>query len=179
LYGRDYWEEYRARDQTVFGHMLTTARLEMVQRHCKQVVDIGIGGGAFVGQAWAAGLEVAGSDINEYAIEWLEDHGMLWDGCPVEAMTFWDSIEHIEDPNRMLQKTQWAFISTPTYEDVGAVLKSKHFKPGEHLHYWSREGMILYMQERGFELVEMNEMETQLGREGITSFAFRRVNEKA
>lgn len=175
LYGITYWDEYQQRDRTPMGHALTKARIDMVKRRCTRVVDVGIGGGAFVIAAANCGLDPRGTDINHLATGWLRVRGQLWDGGDVEAMTFWDSIEHIDDPSVLLSKTQWAFISTPVYDDEAAVRASKHFKPGEHIHYWSVCGMIDYIAAQGFGLMEYNTMESDLGREGIGSFAFRRM----
>ena len=63
----------------------------------------------------------------------------------------------------------------PIYEDSRHCLKSKHFKPGEHLHYFTHDGLLLWFEQQGFACVEHNDIESQLGREGITSYAFRRV----
>ena len=178
VYGFGYWEEYRRRDATPMGLALTAARLALLLKHCHgSVVDIGIGGGAFLVAARGHGREGYGADVNSHALAWLHRRGEQWDGREVEAMTFWDSIEHMEaeEIEIYLSKTQWAFVSTPIYPDVTAVLASKHFKPGEHLHYWSADGMVLFMQGLGFGLVEANQMETDLGREGIASFVFRKM----
>lgn len=64
----------------------------------------------------------------------------------------------------------------PIYKDQTDCLRSKHYKPGEHLHYWSLRGLIGWFARQGFGCVEINEKESELGREGITSFAFRRYD---
>lgn len=174
LYGDGYWEEYRKRDQSKMGRLLTKARVDMVKDHCPYLVDVGIGGGAFIKAASIAGILTQGTDVNPHALKWLESQGKLWYFTETWAMTFWDSIEHIEDPASLLAKTKWAFISTPVYDDEKAVRASKHFKPGEHIHYWSTPGLIMYMGDRGFELKQVSTMESDLGREDIRSFAFKR-----
>ena len=63
----------------------------------------------------------------------------------------------------------------PIYRDQAHCLASKHFKPGEHLHYWTREGLLLWMGRLGFVCIEHNDAESRIGREGIESFAFRRT----
>lgn len=174
IYGFAYWEEYQKRDHSPIGRSLTEARVNMVRRYCSTVVDIGIGGGAFMIAASEADLSPKGSDINTFALSWLGRRNELWTGDDVEAMTFWDSIEHIENPTQLLSRTQWAFISTPIYDNEVAVRASKHFKPGEHIHYWSHAGLIMYMLAQGFGLADYNTMESDLGREGIGSYAFKK-----
>lgn len=90
-------------------------------------------------------------------------------------MTFWDSLEHIPEPEVVLKGIgEWAFVSMPIYKDAKDCLASKHYKPGEHLHYFTLEGFITWMDRQGFEVMEINHAESELGREGITSFAFHR-----
>jgi hypothetical protein len=56
------------------------------------------------------------------------------------------------------------------------VLKSKHYRKDEHYWYFSKAGLIIFMDRLGWKLREVSDVETILGREGITSFAFRRVS---
>ena len=91
------------------------------------------------------------------------------------AMTFWDSLEHIPDPEAALKNVgDWAFVSMPIYKDQADCLKSKHFKPGEHIWFFTDWGFIDWMDRQGFEMMERNDIESKLGREGILSYAFRR-----
>ncbi|MCY1364090.1 Methyltransferase domain protein [compost metagenome] len=139
-----------------------------------QVVDIGIGGGRFVTEA-----EAMGFDVNAEAVAWLERQGRFYDPYRhhAEAVTCWDSLEHIPEPEKLLaQVGEWLFVSMPIYDSQAHCLQSKHFKPGEHIHYFTLNGFITWCQRQGFELVEINQVESELGREGITSFAFRRMH---
>ncbi|MCW1937514.1 hypothetical protein OMD46_16425 [Pseudomonas sp. MDMC_285] len=79
------------------------------------------------------------------------------------------------EPEKLLDHVgEWLFVSMPIYEGQAHCLQSKHYKPGEHIWYWTLPGLIGWMERQGFALVEMNQSESELGREGITSFAFRR-----
>ena len=53
-------------------------------------------------------------------------------------------------------------------------LASKHFKPNEHLWYFTDRGIKRFMFEHGFGFFGQNELETDAGREGIGSYAFKR-----
>jgi hypothetical protein len=173
-YTTSYWEEFRQRDASSMGEMLTEARVAMVRRHyAGQVVDIGIGGGRFVEYAAAQGY-----DVNTEANEWLRQREAFCDPyCrPVDAITCWDSLEHIPDPAALLaQVREWAFISIPIFEEGDGVPGSRHFKPGEHIWYFSHRGLIDWMLTKGFACMEHNDAETELGREGIRSYAFMRI----
>lgn len=173
---KDYWMEYRVLDATPMGRVLTALRVGMVDQWVAQPlghsVDVGIGGGAFV-----EAIDCDGIDVNPEAIAWLGARGSLWDGEQTEVMTFFDSIEHIENPGLYLSMARkWVFLSTPIYTSKEDCLKSKHMKPGEHIHYFEDRGIKTFMREHGFKCVDQNRLETDAGREAIGSYAFKRVS---
>lgn len=176
-YEGDYWESYVERDASPMGAALTRARMDLVKRFmdmdAHKVVDIGIGGGRFVDQ-----MNCKGFDVNDRAIMWLDDrdafHNPYWENC--EAITCWDSLEHIPDPEALIGCVdKFVFVSMPIYESAHECLNSKHYKPGEHLWYFSKRGLIEYMQTIGFECLDIDDVESRLGRDGIYSFVFRRI----
>lgn len=173
-YSGEYFENYQRLDATPMGAALTKARVELVSKYTdpSTVCDIGIGGGRFVQESGGYGY-----DVSKEALKWLKDQKLYrnpyftW-----PSITCWDSLEHIPDPEELLANvTEWLFVSMPIYQDVGDILGSKHFKPGEHLWYHTLPGFLGWCEKQGFELREVNHAETELGREGITSFAFKRV----
>lgn len=173
-YSGPYFEKYQALDATPMGTALTTARVDMVRRHFDgEVLDVGIGGGRFVVESSGKGF-----DVNEEAVQWLKSRNAYADPYKgVAAITCWDSLEHVPDPEALVRSVgEWVFVSMPVYKDQTDCLKSKHFKPGEHLHYWSVRGLVGWFAKMNFGCVEINERESELGREGITSFAFRRFH---
>ncbi|SSU22388.1 Uncharacterised protein [Acinetobacter baumannii] len=173
-YSGPYFEKYQALDATPMGAALTAARVDMVRRHFDgEVLDVGIGGGRFVIESGGNGF-----DVNEEAVQWLKSRNAYADPYKgVSAITCWDSLEHVPDPEALVRSVgEWVFVSMPVYKDQADCLKSKHFKPGEHLHYWSVRGLIGWFAKMNFGCVEINERESDLGREGITSFAFRRFH---
>ncbi|HBO3547941.1 TPA: methyltransferase domain-containing protein [Pseudomonas aeruginosa] len=173
-YSGPYFEKYQALDATPMGAALTAARVDMVQRHFDgEVLDVGIGGGRFVIESGGKGF-----DVNEEAVQWLKSRNAYADPYKgVAAITCWDSLEHVPDPDALVRSVgEWVFVSMPVYKDQADCLKSKHFKPGEHLHYWSVRGLIGWFAKMNFGCVEINGRESDLGREGITSFAFRRFH---
>lgn len=178
-YSGDYFAKYQDLDSTKMGAQLTRARLELVGKFVapNTVLDIGIGGGRFVVESGGYGY-----DVSAEATKWLAANRRFLDpylpGVNVDAITCWDSLEHIPNPERLLERVQrWLFVSMPIYTGLADVLASKHYKPGEHLHYWTFEGFVGWCERQGFQLMEMNHAETELGREGITSFAFKRVDQ--
>lgn len=173
LYTGDYFEHYQKLDSTKMGMLLTRARLELVDRYTRLTanVDIGIGGGRFVQESGGYGF-----DVCEAAVKWLGKNFVDPYKQKVSSVTCWDSLEHIPEPEKLLaQVKDWLFVSLPVCDTQAEWLQSRHFKPAEHIHYWSAQGLIAWCAEQGFECVEMNRVESDLGREGIMSFAFKRV----
>lgn len=174
-YDAAYWSKYRVMDQSPMGVALTQARVALVAKHYDgPLIDIGIGGGAFV----SARPLTSGFDINPNAVEWLKSRGHWGDPYveKVTAVSFWDCLEHIHDPRLMLAGVrEWVFVSMPIYNDVMHVLRSKHYRKDEHCWYFTADGLARFMAEMGFRLVDWNDDETRIGREDILSFAFKRI----
>lgn len=175
-YNGEYFAHYVKLDDTPMGAALTKVRLELVERYTKACrgVDIGIGGGRYVKESWGWGY-----DVNSEAVEWLERLSAYVDPYAVQVphVTCWDSLEHIPEPEKLLaQARDWFFVSLPLCESAEEWLESKHYKPGEHIFYWSLLGFINWVEAQGFRVAEINHAETDLGREGITSFAFKRLS---
>lgn len=176
-YEGPYFKKYQALDNSKSGAELTKLRVDMVERHYgdngSQVIDVGIGGGRFVKQYGCWGF-----DVNAEAVAWLEESKLFRDPYlhTVDALTFWDSLEHIPEPESVVAcARRWVFVSMPIYDNARDCLASPHYKPGEHLWYWTFDGLARWFQRQGFEMYEANHMETEAGRRGIMSFAFNRM----
>ncbi len=174
-YDADYFSRYQELADTDLGRELTAARIRLVARHYTgPVLDVGIGAGQFV----TARPETNGYDVNPAGIEWLKKRG-VWanlyrDRYP--ALTFWDSLEHIDRPDVAVARAEkWVFVSVPIFTGAEHVIHSRHYRRDEHIWYWTHRGLVQWFEEQGFELVEHNELETMLGRDGIGSYAFCRI----
>jgi hypothetical protein len=174
-YQHDYWEKYIGYDNSPMGEALTAARKELVDfYHSGDIVDIGIGGGKFVHTMGARGF---GFDVNQDAINWLVANNRFCDpyAGDVDAISCWDSLEHIPYPEALInQVRKYVFVSLPIFNNPNTITESKHYRPGEHIWYWSDWGLINWFSRLGFSLVEKNNMETELGREAISTYVFRR-----
>ena len=176
--GENYFDHYAALAGGEIGQLIHAARRDIVDRHAGReacVLDVGIGSGEFI----QARPNTLGLDINPRGIEWLRREGKLADGVEgFEAYTFWDVLEHIDQPYRhyfrFMKDGAWLFTSLPIFSDLDTVRGSKHYKPGEHLYYWMEQGFVDWMAAWRFRLVERSDVESEAGREGIVSFAFRR-----
>lgn len=180
-YDRAYFEEFVRRADTDTGRALMRARVEFVAKYwTAALVDVGIGSGAFLEARNAAGHgPTLGYDVNPTAVEWLRSRNLYYDprdNSPL-ALSFWDSLEHIPDFSRFLcSPLLWVFVCLPVFRDGAHVLASKHYKKDEHCWYFTAAGLIHVMNMLGFVCVETSVVETELGREDIGTFAFRRLS---
>lgn len=177
-YDQAYFKKYVDYAATELGRKITDFRLKTVNKLTNGlVIDIGIGSGQFVETRNAQGKPTHGHDVNPLGIKWLQEkgwHANLLEPC--EVMTFWDSLEHIQDPKPLLKLvTRFVTVSIPIFTDYKSVINSKHYRPTEHYHYWDHRGFVSFMWSQGLRLVEYSDAETELGREGIRTFIFRRA----
>jgi hypothetical protein len=172
-YGVQYWEHYTECSHSKFGERLTELRIEFTKNSGidpSTLCDVGIGAGQFATMA-----KCKGTDVNPIAIQWLKDNNMLAENLSeFSAISMWDVIEHIDDPTELLSSITDIVLSTPVYADLPSCLKSKHFKPDEHIWYFTDSGVEHFMSLFGFTLRGKSDFETVLGRESILSYYFQK-----
>jgi len=182
-YDKEYADNYATLADTDIGRRLNIERVDLVNKYLGEmdhiITDVGIGDGAFMKEAVFFGRDkVYGYDVNPWAVEKLIKESR-WRDLTKEYTryaTFWDSLEHIPDPRKILARVlDGCFVSIPIFDDAEHVLRSKHYKKNEHFWYFTKDGFIEYMQRAGFELLEYNRMESDIGREDIGTFVFKRV----
>jgi len=181
IYNKQYWDEYQERSKTSIGTELNKKRVELVEKYCpkKLIVDIGIGAGHFISlrDELVGPRLTAGYDVNLHGVRWLIDRGIWYDPWfkSPNRVTLWDVLEHMPYPQDLIKHVrEFIFCSTPIFRNEDHAKNSKHFKPGEHLWYFTRDGLVRTMAKGGLELLEENKMEEELGREDIGTFVFRR-----
>ena len=177
-YDQTYWDKCAGYEDGDIGRAITRGRVQFVDRHCLNwVCDVGIGSGQFV----RARSFTHGTDVNPKALEWLEASGRLAkDVSKYPALTFWDVLEHIPTPADYLNKVPvggYVFTSVPIFADMTRIRESRHYRPGEHLYYFTEPGLIAWMAMHGFRCLEVADFETRAGRDSILSFAFQRYKE--
>lgn len=96
-------------------------------------------------------MEIFGLDIHG------EDYGIPTVGYDVagsfDLICFFDSLEHFQDFSALLElRTRNVVVSIPESPDL--LLKNpkvwRHYRPGEHLHYFSHDSLDRLMQRWGF-----------------------------
>lgn len=106
-------------------------------------LDVGYGQGDFVKAAIEAGVDAYGNDVHG------QDYGVrdvpLCSDEQWDAVTFFDSVEHfpdLEPAKHVIKRAKLVVISVPKRPDsFPADLTWRHYRPGEHLHYFSPESI--------------------------------------
>lgn len=191
IYDAGYFQHYRRICETPVAKALNRFRVDLVLAHLgdasdgapgQTVLDVGIGDGAFLRAAAQrvpfGVVELYGCDINPLGVEYLEQTGQLaqldQEGG-FDVVCFWDVLEHLEDPRVGLRAAKTtALVSIPIFESQLHALRSRHFKPGEHLWYFTRRGFLAFADQEGFDCVDILATESAIGRDGIETFVLRR-----
>lgn len=181
-YDEDYWNKcakYETENPERF-RAVNQGRLDFVNKYCKgaDLLDIGIGAGHFLKARNDQNQPTRGLDVNPYAKKWLQENDLWSDNFPgFKGFCLWDVIEHLEQPERMFRHMgygSYLFTSIPVFEDLKKIRESRHYRPGEHLYYYTDKGFVEYMALWGWRLVEKRDFEQRAGREQIMSYAFCR-----
>lgn len=182
VYDSTYLAKVDAYENTTIARAVNDGRCALLERHINYgatVLDIGAGSGAFVRAAIDCGFCAKGFEVIPEAATRLKNEGLFRDDPKgYDAVTFWDAIEHMENPEgwlRRLDNKTKVFASIPIFANLRDLRKSKHYRPGEHLHYFTNDGFLGWMAMCGFRLIEQSNHETKAGRESIGAFAFTRI----
>jgi hypothetical protein len=178
-YDQAYFDRFARQARTSLGRALMISRFMLVEQHCiGTLCDVGIGSGAFIDLRNSLGRPTWGWDVNPAGVRWLTERKLLADprALPFTAISMFDVLEHVQDFTPLLRHCwRWLFVSLPIFRDAEHAQRSKHFRPNEHVWYFTEQGLVWLMLKLGFECVECHDEETRLGREDILSFAFRRI----
>lgn len=174
VYNEEYFKKYATYEENGKAQDISKHRMEFVTKYWNggTLVDIGIGSGTFVNQ-----MACFGYDVNETGIAWLKDRGIFFDPYKetIGNATFWDSLEHIEDPTNLLKNVKHQiFVSCPIYRNLENIKTSKHFRPDEHFWYWTDSGFEKYMKYFGFKIIDRSDFEIKFGRHEIASYVLQR-----
>lgn len=177
-YDASYFKKYQGYTDTDLGRAINEYRLGVVRGFVDDlpVLDVGIGCGQFVS---ARGGQTFGFDVNPEGLRWLFERGLYRSITePIECMTFWDSLEHISHPRKIIANaSRFVMMSIPIFSDAAHAQGSKHFRPDEHYWYFTNRGLRWFMQAAGFECIYQGDEESRMGREDIWTYVFRRCEQ--
>lgn len=159
IYNREYYERFADRGQSEIGRRIYQSRWNLIEKHCHgnmRLLDYGCASGAFH-KSSRNGFECYGYDINPYSE--FKDRPER-----VEILTMWDVIEHINTPVDIIRdiNPDWVFVSTPNVEGVTDIESWRHYRPKEHLYYFSLESLEGVLKKAGYKVIEHNYIEGQI-----------------
>lgn len=112
------------------------------------MLDIGYGNGSFLRVAQAAGLEAFGHDLHQ-----RKDGIRRGDlSNPYTIITMFDSLEHFSCFDQLQLRSQHLIVSIPERPTwpIEQLPMWRHFKPGEHIHYFSQQSLIALAYRLGY-----------------------------
>ena len=190
-YDDHYYNKLRGYEGKAIDKYITKGRCNLVKEYCNNyynkyhVLDIGCGTGRFIKEYFKQNnnLEVYGYDVLDKTVEWLKKNDIYIDVYNdflnnLYAFTFWDSLEHIPNPSILLKKfnvNSYVFVSIPIFKDITKVEKSKHFRPREHLYYFTDKGIKKYFEFYGYTFKDKRDFEIKAGRENIYTYVFKKI----
>lgn len=175
-YDEAYFGKCRSYEDKEIARAINAGRAALVAKHYGPgpALDIGVGSGEFVRNRPLT----FGYDINPAARRWLLECG-FWaeDVESFSAITMWDVVEHVPEPESYFSRIKSGarlFVSVPIFTDLDRIRESRHYRPGEHLLYFTERGFVDWMELHGFSLLERQTFEIDAGRDSIFSFALEK-----
>lgn len=151
-YNQAYMEETDRKVSLPLAKRIYAARWQLVCEHCfgGTLLDYGCAGGAFH-QCAPDCFEATGWDINPSS---------QFSGQPptghYDIVTMWDVMEHLPAPlEPVIRLTpDTVFISTPDADNttIEQFTAWKHYKPVEHLYYFTPQTLTMSMASIGYKL---------------------------
>jgi hypothetical protein len=140
--------------------------LEQNIEHFDSICDFGYGNGAFLRFCNTKNKTTYGYDISDYPLPAGTTRIHDIDSVEVDVMTFFDSIEHIEDPDLVTflktKKTKYVVISLPWFHEFQGAAefkKWKHRKQNEHFHHFDVHGLVGLLHDSNYEVLNVSNME--------------------
>ena len=153
-YGLNYFE-HTLRKCSATGELIAKRRWDFISSiNVKRVLDYGCGPSWF--RAWRpSNICVDSFDVGNYPQTGINE-------MEYDLICFWDSLEHIPNLNDifwLLLRTKYVVVSIPIKPD-GIFMKDwKHYRPYEHLHYFSLKTLDGFFVRHGFVNIKQNQNE--------------------
>lgn len=127
----------------------------LVNKYTKSdVLVIGIGSGDFILNR----ENTYGYDNDSATVDWLISRKLYrhpFKGA--NSVAFWNSLQKIQDPRLHLSGAkEYVFMSCPIFNDINEILESDNYREHRDCWYWTKDGLLTFMNAFGFEIVEAN-----------------------
>lgn len=161
----EYRATYFAEKDLTFGDL----RMDLKDYKGKHLLDVGCANGQFLEYTGRFGVKSEGIDISAEMIEAGKRQGL---DCRVadffsmegayDLITFWDVVEHVLDPKKVLEKTRSllkksgeVIIQTPCTGKISELFGEKwlYYLPVQHIHLFSQEALFKLLSDTGFSIV--------------------------
>ena len=168
MYDIDYYEKM-LREYSETAKEIARLRWEWIKETAPlTVLDYGAGVG------WFRAHRPKGISVDSYDIGPYPQTGIKFK--IYDVVCFWDVLEHInnfEDIEPLLALARYVACTVPVKPENVDFADWKHFKPGEHLHYFTTETLSELFKKYGFQLVKTDLPECPPRRD-VHSFLFKR-----
>ncbi len=153
-------------------------KLDNLERYAPargRLLDVGCGMGFFLVAARERGWQVQGIELSEYAAQYGRDRLSVpivttlaeqsaLPAASFDAITLWDSIEHIRQPLAVLREMSQLLkpggvlaLTTPNISSLAYKLLGVHWwilGPREHIYYFDRLSLRRILEPLGFSVVK-------------------------
>lgn len=168
-YDLEYYERTLLLNSST-AEKISNIRWNWVKRaRAKTVLDYGSGVG------WYRAFRPPGIDVDTYDVGVAPQTGITKD--EYDLITLWDVLEHVSELGVIkfiLQRVKWAAVTVPILPPGEYLHKWKHYKPGEHIRYYTEETLINFFEDSEFSFIKGGYPECP-PREDIFSAIFRKV----
>lgn len=170
--GPVYSVEYSNYYNKIPSDAMSEIRYDVVKKYVKDfksITDFGYGNGAFIEHCFHARHNTYAYDVSDYpappGVQRIQDINEV----AVDVITFFDSIEHIEDEDLVTflknLRTKNVVISVPWFHEfLGPewFSKWKHKKDNEHFHYFDVHGLVGLLTEANYEILHIGNEEDEI-----------------
>jgi hypothetical protein len=168
VYNLGYYEGM-LKNYSMSAEKICEIRWDFVKEaEAKTVLDYGCGVG------WFRAFRPNGLAVDSFDVADFPQTGI--NHIEYDLICFWDVLEHIDnftEIEALLHKAKYVAATFPIAPDGQDMKTWKHFKPGEHLHYFTEASMVALFDRYGFELVKKGTPECP-PRQDVWSFLFKK-----
>ena len=185
-YSNKYLDKFKAyKENACMNSAINEARCELVSIYAglEQVLDIGCGNMDFMALYHTKNCPlIYGYDVIPDTVKALQVlkayvnpyHDYIGN---ISVITMFDVLEHIADIDALLDKMpalSYIITSIPIYESLDDIKDSPHYRPGEHIWYFTDAGIKSLMNCNDYKYIESTDIETDIGRQDIRTYVFRK-----
>lgn len=182
-----YKDTQEEKDLMKFRLGILRKAVELISGY-RRIVDVGCAAGAFLSIADEGVLadELIGIDVIPHAIAYCtknkykafspEMFDYFYREKDISIMTFWDSIEHMEDPRKYLEqyKPNIICISMPSLDGFYSAYGKeediqlwKHYRPQEHLWNFNLDTLTKFLDIIGYKVIYSTYKESDFRKDPI------------